>query len=88
MIKKGYQLTCSGCGADTFVESNVSPRPLNLKYGTHVTAHNEEQSESWVAVHQLFDLCPRCAKIHEEMLSKFYEECGRARDNEESNAVQ
>lgn len=32
---------------------------------------------------KLFDLCPRCAKIHEEVLSNFYERCTEARDKDD-----
>ena len=85
MIKKGYQLTCSGCGETSFVESSVTPRKLSFKNGTRVVSHDKEQSESWVIVHNLFDLCPRCAKIHDKMLCQFYEKCGEARDKEKEN---
>lgn len=83
MIEKGYQLTCEGCGVKTFITSQKTPRKLNFKPGTLVIDHNKDQSESWVIVHKLFDLCPRCAKIHEEVLSNFYERCTEARDKDD-----
>lgn len=82
MIKKGYEMTCSGCGISKFVDSSTTPRKLSFKEGSRSVDVNPNQSESWVIVHELFDLCPRCAKIREEMLCKFYEECGAARDKE------
>ena len=84
MIKKGYQLTCSGCGKDTFVETSVTPRKLSFKSGSRALNLNSEQSESWVIIHQLFDLCPACAKIYEETLCGFYEKCGEMRKEEKN----
>lgn len=83
MIKKGYQMTCEGCGKTTFVESTISPRALNFKPGVKSINYNKEQSDSWVIVHKLFDLCPTCAKIHEQMLCVFYEKCNDARKESE-----
>ena len=79
MIKKGYQLTCEGCGAETFVYSNISPRPLKIKTGIESECYNENQSESWDKVHTVLDLCPRCSKIYEEVMCTFYEKCNEAR---------
>ena len=85
MIKKGYQITCEGCGKETFIESTISPRKLNLKTGVKCVDYNKEQSDSWVIIHKLFDLCPKCAKIHEEVLCIFYERCNEAREESEEN---
>ena len=84
MIKNGVQLTCRGCGIDTFIEVSPIARDIFSPYNDQsvVTHYNEEQSESWVKTRDVMDLCPRCAKIREEMLCKFYEECGAARDKE------
>ena len=82
MTLKGIQITCSGCGENTFMEvKNNSLRPSTFHQdGAYVDHYNENQSESWVKVQQVMDLCPRCQKIHEKMLASFYEECGKARD--------
>lgn len=78
MTKKGIQITCSGCGEITFIERDN--RAHSLIDCTRTLYHNENQSESWGVVICIFDLCPRCQKIHEKMLASFYEECGKARD--------
>lgn len=78
MTTKGIEITCSGCGAITFMDERVGWQLLrSTKDITKVVAYDKDQSESWVKVHQTFDLCPKCAKIHEKMLCKFYEECGK-----------
>ena len=80
MTKKGIQITCSGCGVYTFIEKPNNARTYTLGDGTNTMLYNENQSESWARVNSSFDLCPRCQKIHEKMLASFYEECGKARD--------
>lgn len=86
MIKQGTQVTCNGCGCTTFIEKTgvrSTPAVLDkLKDGSHSMAYNENQSESWTRVVLKMDLCPRCNKIYEEMLCKFYERCGEARDDD------
>lgn len=86
MIQKGARITCTGCGCSTFIENVASiPTPIaKFKETSHVFAYNQEQSDSWARVHQIMDLCPRCQKIHEKMLCKFYEECGGANDDEQT----
>lgn len=88
MYKKGFQLTCSGCGITTFLKDSeiVSSRlGKSLILETHATQIIHDKPDSWVRVYSEFHLCPRCTKIHEEMLCKFYERCGEERDKEEKH---
>lgn len=88
MFKKGFQLTCSGCGITTFLkESEVASSNLgkSLALEIHATQIIHDKPDSWVRVYSEFHLCPRCAKIHEEILCEFYEKCGAARDKESSD---
>ena len=86
MIKNGVQLTCRGCGINTFIEASPIARDRFEPYNDQniVKQYDENQSESWVKTYEVMDLCPRCAKIHEEMLCEFYEKCGEARDKEKT----
>ena len=87
MIKQVIQLTCNGCGSTTFMETYNSELIKTLQHykdGSEVGAYSNNQSESWSRIHTHMDLCPRCQKIHEKMLCKFYEECGGARDDEQT----
>ena len=88
MIKKGIQVTCTGCGINSFVDEYdakvMGCKSFSLKDGAHSKAYNENQSESWYHTVQKMDLCPRCHAIYEKMLCRFYEECGEARDKGES----
>lgn len=85
MIEQGTKVTCSGCGVSTFVNS-FGPYDLKkihkAKEGTVVKAYNENQSESWARVQQVMDLCPRCQRIHEEVMVTFYDKCMEGVDHD------
>lgn len=83
MFNKGFQLTCSGCGITTFIkDSNIVTSRLgkSLCLEAYITQLQPDKPDSWARADVGFHLCPRCAKIHEEMLCEFYERCGKARE--------
>lgn len=87
MKQNGTQFTCDGCGITTFMDSNDS-KIRSLKPSHNIMGMlQREQSESWARVDLRLDLCPRCQKIWNEILCKFYEAINQDRDRDQIKCV-
>ena len=102
MVESGFQITCGGCGDTVFVAPTKYSR-AKVEFFKSTTAevsdltfkgdmnniimYEPDQSESWTKIGYINDLCPRCHKIYEDMLCRFYERCGEAREKKQEETT-